>query len=85
MPADPLPPPSRFDPVNIPNWKWGMSDARGREEVSWERSPVRGCLTVQSSAPGLVNFVIALAFHFCMALPVAFTQPGAHLLAKPYL
>ena len=77
MPAD-LPP--SFDSVNIPNWKWGMSDARGREEVSWERSPVRGCLTVQGSAPG---FVIALAFHFCMALPVAFTQPGAHLLAKP--
>ena len=25
----------------------------------------------------------ALAYHFCLALPAAFTQPEAHLLAKP--
>ena len=34
-------------------------------------------------APGLVKFVPAVAYHFCLALPAAFTQPGAHLLAKP--
>ena len=34
-------------------------------------------------APGLVNFVAALAYHFCMALPAAFTQPGDRLLAEP--
>ena len=33
--------------------------------------------------PGLVNFVPAVAYHLCLALPVAFTQPLAHLLAKP--
>ena len=42
---------------------------------------------VQSSAkrwvPGLVNFVHALAYHFCPALVAAFTQPGAHLFAEP--
>ena len=32
---------------------------------------------------GLVNFVSALAYHFCLALSAAFTQPGNHLLAKP--
>ena len=28
-------------------------------------------------ALGLVNFVLALAYHFCLNLPAAFTQPGA--------
>ena len=32
---------------------------------------------------GLVNFVSALAYHFCLALPAKFTQPGNHLLAQP--
>ena len=30
-----------------------------------------------------MNFVAALAYHFCLALPAAFTQPGYHLLAVP--
>ena len=34
-------------------------------------------------SPGLVNFVPALACHFCLDLPAAFTQPGDHLLAEP--
>ena len=34
-------------------------------------------------APGLVNFVPAAAYHFCLALPAEFTQPGDHLLAEP--
>ena len=42
---------------------------------------------VQGSAkrwfPDLVNFVIALAYHICLALPAAFRQPGNHLLAEP--
>ena len=33
---------------------------------------------------GLVNFVAAVAYHFCLALLAEFTQPGAHLLAEPY-
>ena len=28
-------------------------------------------------APGLVNFITAVAYHFCPSLPAAFTQPGA--------
>ena len=32
---------------------------------------------------GLVNLVTALAYHFCLTLPAAYTQPGVHLLAKP--
>ena len=31
---------------------------------------------------GLVNFVSALAYHFYLALPAEFTQPGNHLLAE---
>ena len=27
-------------------------------------------------APGLANFILALAYHFCLALHAAFTQPG---------
>ena len=30
-----------------------------------------------------MNFVPALAYHFCLSLPAGFTQPGAHLLAEP--
>ena len=42
---------------------------------------------VQGSAkrrtPDLVNFVPAVAYHICLALSAAFTQPGNHLLAEP--
>ena len=31
-------------------------------------------------APGLVNFVTAVAYHFCPSLPAAFTQPSASIL-----
>ena len=34
-------------------------------------------------SPGLVKFVTALAYRFCLALPTAFTQLGDHLLAEP--
>ena len=46
-----------------------------------------GCLRVQVQrsakvgAPGLVNFITAVAYHFCPSLPAAFTQPGASTLA----
>ena len=44
-----------------------------------------GCLqgSTNRRAPGLVNFVPALAYHFCFNLPAAFTQPGARLLVEP--
>ena len=30
-----------------------------------------------------VKFITALAYHSCLALPAAFTQPGNRLIAKP--
>ena len=33
------------------------------------------------SAPGLVNFITAVAYHFCPSLPAAFTQPVTPTLA----
>ena len=32
-------------------------------------------------APGLVNFITAVAYHFCPSLPTAFSQPDALTLA----
>ena len=46
-----------------------------------------GCpmLILQGSAkvgaPGLVNFITAVAYHFCPSLPEEFTQPGASTFA----
>ena len=33
-------------------------------------------------ATGLVNFVTAVAYHFCLSLPAPFTQPEVQLLAE---
>ena len=33
-------------------------------------------------APGLVKFVPALAYHFCLAMPVTFLKPGAYLFVE---
>ena len=48
---------------------------------------VRDDRDIQGSAKrrgtGLVNFVPAVAYHFCLALPTEFTQPWARLLADP--
>ena len=33
--------------------------------------------------PGLVNFVPAVAYHFCLNMPEAFSQPGNGLLEVP--
>ena len=67
------------------------------DERIWRGISVRGgegegmtCIAVAQAtqegsakrqASGLVNFVHAVAYHFCLNLPAAFTQPGAHLLA----
>ena len=34
-------------------------------------------------SPGLVSFVAAVSYHFCLALLAAFTHPGDQLLAEP--
>ena len=45
------------------------------------KEQIQGSAKRQSS--DLVNSVAAVAFHFCLALPAAFTQPGDHLLGHP--
>ena len=40
-------------------------------------------VSAERRTPGLVNFATALAYHFCLALPAAFTQPADQLLAEP--
>ena len=41
-------------------------------------------IALQGSAkrlrPGLVKFILAIAYHFCLSLPVAFMKPGRSLL-----
>ena len=32
---------------------------------------------------GLMNYVSAVAYHFCLNLPAAFTQPGFHSFGNP--
>ena len=39
--------------------------------------------TTKRLRPGLVNFVPALAYHFCLNLLNAFTKPGRSLLVVP--
>ena len=46
-----------------------------------ESDPLQG--STNRRVPSLVNFVPALAYHFCLNLPAAFTQPKAHLLVEP--
>ena len=35
--------------------------------------------SAKRQAIGLVNFVLAVSYHFCLRLPAAFTQPGDRL------
>ena len=39
---------------------------------------------LQGWATKLVNFVPALAYHFCLNLPEKFSKPGIGNLAQPY-
>ena len=48
----------------------------------WEFLPTIQ-ISAERRAPGLENFVPAVAYHFCLAFPAVFTQPGARLLAEP--
>ena len=51
-------------------WYTSVSISQQNMSVSVQRSAKVG-------APGLVNFIPAVAYHFCPRLPAAFTQPGA--------
>ena len=39
---------------------------------------------VKKWAPGLVKFVPAFAYHFCLNLPEVLSQPWDHFFARPY-
>ena len=57
----------------------GVVDA-GAHNSAWQES-VQG--SAKSQAPGLVNFVPAVAYRICLSLPAALSQPGRSLLADP--
>ena len=62
-----------------------LSPADGGRHAHATRETTRKISVEQGSvkrwSSGLMNFVTALAYHFCLALPAAFTKPGDHLLA----
>ena len=64
--------PPRHDFNTVKNEKSHRRDNRQREGI--QRS-------AKVDVPGLVNFIPAVAYHSCLNLPAAFTQPGAPTLA----
>ena len=56
-------------------------DSVAMERVHCCLHTVQGC--AKKWAPGVANFVPAVAYHFCLTLPAAFTQPGDLLIAEP--
>ena len=57
----------------------GVVDARAHNSA-WQES-IQG--SAKRQAPGLVNLVPAVAYHICLSLPAALSQPGRSLLANP--
>ena len=47
------------------------------------RGQARAQRSAKVGAPGLVNFISAVAYPFCPSLPAAFTQRTVHLIAEP--
>lgn len=78
-----------FRPIVLPtspNCYESLTHAKNRLERQ-EMAGGKGKIEIQSSAerqsPGLVSFVPAVAYRFCLALPAAFMQPGDYLLDIP--
>ena len=63
------------------NWLRDNSQQACPNAVEFDMEKVQG--SAKRWSPGLVNFIPAVAYHFCLALPAAFMQPGAYLLAEP--
>ena len=66
-----------------------VSDAEGMRRSEWRGEGRKGrvayCIrALQGSTirllPGLMNFVSAVAYHFCLNLPAAFSLPGNSLI-----
>ena len=53
------------------------------KEHFWRKSVLYQTIKTKERLQHSWNCVPAVAYHFCLALPAAFTQPGDHLLAKP--
>ena len=64
---------------------WGLLCRQGRKEGIKAGLVPFTCVQGRTIRlfPGLVNFVPAVAYHFCLNLPAAFLQPGNGLLDKP--
>ena len=58
-------------------------ERRSQEERGEGFTPTYIQGSAKRRSPDLVSFVTSLAYHFCLALPSEFTQPGDHLLAEP--
>ena len=54
---------------------------RGKGYIACHPSSARARGSAKRRSPGSVNFVPAVANHFCLALPAAVTQPWTHLFA----
>ena len=73
----------QFTQLKLEHWKpvsWSIPQVAKMQNI------LTGFLVLHIEvprSPGLVNFVSAVAYHFCQALPAAFTQPGDHLLDEP--
>ena len=57
----------------------GSWKIQGHQVVVLHLTHVQGSANL--SSPGMMNFVTAVAYLFCLVLPAAFTQPWEHLLA----
>ena len=62
------------------HFRWGCPF---HAQLHWEAVSCQVQGSANRRAQGLVNFVLALAYHFCLNLPAAVTQPGACLLVEP--
>ena len=58
------------------NWVDKLPVAMAAKGDLFMRALLQG--SAKRRSPGCVNFVAALFYHFCQALPAAFTQPGDH-------
>ena len=63
------------------NRKWSHQQLCKTFVKFWYHITSNVQILAKVGAPGLVNFNTAIAYHVCLSLPSAFTQPGALSLA----
>ena len=70
----------------IAHWKCNRASQRQpmNSTSKWTRTECKWCTgLITRLFPGLVNFVPVVAYHFCLNLSAAFSQPGISLTEKP--